>query len=138
VQRAGIEESADTHHDHIHRGWDKSGNGAQLILYSVSRGLGSAYVAQHSVKLPGRQILRPVGGYFPSDLGFGVYGHGVCVSTFLRKGTRMGRDSECVWEGMIVVFVFGFNVSEAFMVRLGPPPACIYLIQTLITKPCPV
>ncbi len=79
-----LEDSADTHHDHIHRGQDKSENGPQLALESVSRGVWHC-VAQHfenaaqrSAKLPGRPILRPVGGPFPIYLGLGVYGHSVC------------------------------------------------------------
>ncbi len=62
--------SADTDHDHIHRGQDKSENGPQLALESVSRGVWHC-VAQHfenaaqrSAKLPGRPILRPVSEHF--------------------------------------------------------------------------
>ncbi len=64
------EESADTYHDHIHRGQDKSENGPQLALESVSRGAWHC-VAQHfqnaaqrSAKLPGGPNLRPDGGQF--------------------------------------------------------------------------
>ncbi len=79
------EESADTHHDHTHRGQDKSENGSQMALESVSRGVWHC-VAQHfenaaqrSAKLPGTPIPRPVGSHFPIYLGLGVYGHGVCL-----------------------------------------------------------
>ena len=56
--------------DHIHGGQDKSDNGPQLALESVSQGAWHC-VAQHfenaaqcSAELPGRPILRPVGGIF--------------------------------------------------------------------------
>ncbi len=82
------EESADMYHDHIHRGQDKSENGPQLALESVSGGVRHC-VAQHflnavqrSAKLSGRPILSPVGGHFPIYLGLGVYGHGVCLHLF--------------------------------------------------------
>ncbi len=56
--------------DHTHRGQDKSENGPQLALESVSRGVWHC-VAQHfqnaarcSAKLPGRPFPKPVGAHF--------------------------------------------------------------------------
>ncbi len=76
-----LEESADTDHDHIHRGQEKSENGPQLALELVFRGVWHC-VAQHlenaaqrSAKLPGRPILRPVGGHHMIYLGLSVHGH---------------------------------------------------------------
>ena len=43
--------------------------------------------AQRSAKLPGRPILRPVGGHFPIYLGLGVYGHSPCLHSLHEKGT---------------------------------------------------
>jgi hypothetical protein len=64
-----------THHDHIHQGQDKSENGPQLALKSVSRGVWHCVVqhfqnvVQRSAKLPGIPILMPVGMLFPSSIG---------------------------------------------------------------------
>ena len=67
--------------DNILRGQDNSENGYQLALESVSRGVWHCVLqhfenaAQRSAKLPGRPILRPVGGHFSIYLGVGVSGH---------------------------------------------------------------
>mgnify|MGYP002810395656 CR=1 FL=1 len=77
---AMVDKLAATHHDHVHRCPDKSTNAPYLALFSVSR-TAHHYVAQHfenasqrSAELPGRPILRPVGGHSPIYLGLGVYG----------------------------------------------------------------
>jgi hypothetical protein len=102
-----LEGSADTHHDHIHRGQDKSENGPQLALDSVSRGVWHCFAqhlensAQISATLPRRPILRPVLCHFPIYLGPGVYGHGVCLhSLHCRRYsvTRLGW-VECAGPG---------------------------------------
>ena len=80
-----FKESADTHHDHIHRGQDKSENGPRLSLESISLGVWHCIAqifqnaVQRNAKLTGRPIIRPVGSHFPIFLGLGVYGHGVCL-----------------------------------------------------------
>jgi hypothetical protein len=60
---------ADTQHDHIHQGQDRSENGSQPTLEPVLRGVHC--VAQHfqnaaqcTAKLLGKPILRPIGGRF--------------------------------------------------------------------------
>ena len=72
----------------IYRGQDKSDNGSQLVLESVSREVWHC-VAQHfdfenaaqsSANLPGRPILNSAGGYLPIWFGLGVNGHGPCLS----------------------------------------------------------
>jgi hypothetical protein len=86
------EESADMYHDHRHRGQDKSENGPQLALESVSREIWHC-VAQHfqnapqrSTKLPGRPLLKPVGYHFPIYPGRAVYGHGPCLHALFSSG----------------------------------------------------
>ena len=81
------EDSADTHHDHIHRSQDQSETGPRLALGSASRRVWHSAaqhfenVAQRSAKLPGQPILRPV-AIFRFILAF-VYMDMVCVCTLL-------------------------------------------------------
>ncbi len=80
----------------------KSGSAPKQALESVSRGAWHC-VAQHfqnaakrNAKLPGRPILRPVGGHFSIYLCLGVYGHGVCLHR--RTGGRgVFREATASW-----------------------------------------
>jgi hypothetical protein len=68
----------------------------QLALVSVFRGAGHCgaqhfeNAAQRNAKLPGRPILRPVGGHLPIYLGLGVYGHGPCLHS-LHVGANTAK-----------------------------------------------
>ena len=82
---AAHEESAGTHHEHIHRGPDEAENGLRLAVESVPRGVWHCVAqqfedaAQRSALLPGRPILKPLGSHFMIYLGLGVYGQSPCL-----------------------------------------------------------
>ena len=91
-----IVESADTHHDHVHRGQDKSKNGPETASECTSRGRiihdmnarsNSTYIS--FIICPREVHSEAVSVHFMIYLGLGAYGHGLCLHS-LHFGPRVG------------------------------------------------